>query len=392
MKFRGLLPFTLSALLVLAMLHPLIASARSPERTAVDRRPAACDFVLTASNSSEYQITVTAIWHSLDTSNWTRVFAPDRLYVPLEPRSGVFLNLTDEYDLNVSYTCGIEAFFRVTVELYFEPTGTLLTNTIKPAVATIDRIDLGDAFAVFEPLIGEHDPGNGDEDESPSPPDTPPPPDNPPPPSDPPRPPDNPTPPDTPPQSGDLFWTYFASTTEGFFPWNLTFKGGSIQVDRSQGAPMLKMEGSSWFHASLPSDLPDDFSIEFDYYTNEDYAVLFVAPFDPSDSGSGPPSYSGYRQGPFNFFSIANTSRGAAVDAGSASLPSANGQNNAFTYAAVPIRLEVRGSMARVLVDGTQVAMLPAATIRRTGIVEFFYGSMGAPGNGFLGDILIEAL
>ena len=39
-----------------------------------------------------------------------------------------------------------------------------------------------------------------------------------------------------------------------------------------------------------------------------------------------------------------------------------------------------------------QVVMLPAATIPRTDVVEFFYGSVGSPGNGYLGDIRILGL
>jgi len=181
----------------------------------------------------------------------------------------------------------------------------------------------------------------------------------------------------------------FSSVPVGSFPTHLTFGGGNMQVDDSQGDAMLRFEGGSWFHIPLERDLPESFTIEFDYYTTESYAVLFVAPFDAATSGRRPPSYSGYRQGQFNFFSIANTSVGAAIDAGSDSLPSAHGANSAFTQGVVPVRLEVNGGQARIIIDGKQVVMLPAATLHRTDVVEFFYGSMGSPGNGYIGSIRI---
>jgi len=188
-----------------------------------------------------------------------------------------------------------------------------------------------------------------------------------------------------------LYASDFAHVPDGSFPTDLTFGGGNMQVDDSHGDAMLRFEGGSWFHIPLETDLPESFAIEFDYHTTELYAVLFVAPFDAATSGRQPPSYSGYRQGQFNFFAIANTSVGAAIDAGSESLPSARGANDAFTQGVVPVRLEVSGRQARIFIDGKQVVMHPAAAFHRDDVIEFFYGSMGAPGNGYIGNIRIEA-
>lgn len=165
-----------------------------------------------------------------------------------------------------------------------------------------------------------------------------------------------------------------------------------MQIDDSQGAAMLRFQGGSWFHIGLDTALPENFAIEFDYYTNESYAVLFVSAFDASVSGQAAPSYTGYRQGQFNFFSLANTTVGVAVDSASESLPKANAQNRAFAESPVPIRLEVRGRQARVFVDGNQIVIHPAALLLRTDTVEFFYGSVGSPGFGYLGDIRILSL
>ncbi len=191
---------------------------------------------------------------------------------------------------------------------------------------------------------------------------------------------------------GVVYASSFSSLEEGDFPSDFTFKGGSMQVDKSQVEPMLRFQGGSWFHIRLDSNLPDNFVIEFDYYTNESYAVLYVSPFDAAVSGRTPPSYSGYRQVPFNFVSVANTSVGVSIDSSSDSLSKANAENNAFTEGVVPIRIEVRGEQAKILVGGSQVVMHPSATIQRTDVIEFFYASMGAPGFGYLGDILIRSL
>ena len=188
-----------------------------------------------------------------------------------------------------------------------------------------------------------------------------------------------------------LYASGFSSLADGDFPPDLTFRGGGMQIDSSQGGPMLRFEGGSWFHIGLDSSLPDHFAIEFAYFTNESNAVLFVSAFDAA-SGQGPPSYSGYRQGQFNFFAIANTSVGVAVESGAQSLPKASARNAAFTQRVVPIRLEVRGNQARIFVDGSQVVIHPAASIPRTDAVEFFYASVGSPGNGYLGDIRIVRL
>ena len=190
--------------------------------------------------------------------------------------------------------------------------------------------------------------------------------------------------------TADYYESDFAHVDAGDFPTDLIFKAGGMQIDTTQGNAMLRFSGGSWFHIPLQKTLPDAFTIEFDYYTNEDYAVLFVAPFDSGVSGKQPPSYSGYRQGEFNYFSLANTSVGVAIDTSSTNLPRANTRDSAFTEGVVPIRLEVKGTHARVFVSGRQVVMHPAAQILRTDTVEFFYASMGAPGHGYVGNIRIE--
>lgn len=162
-----------------------------------------------------------------------------------------------------------------------------------------------------------------------------------------------------------------------------------MQIDKSRGDAMLRFEGGSWFHIPLDAALPGNFVIEFDYYTSESYAVLFVSAFDAAVSGQTPPSYSGYRQGPFHFFAIANTSVGVAVDRALDSLPRANASNSSFTRDVVPIRLEVKGNQAKIFVEGHQAVLLPSAEIPRTNVIEFFYGSMGAPGHGYVGNIRI---
>jgi hypothetical protein len=189
-----------------------------------------------------------------------------------------------------------------------------------------------------------------------------------------------------------LYASDFADLDEGDFPPDLIFKGGSMQIDASNDEPMLRFQGGSWFHIELPEVLPDAFAIEFDYRTTEDYAVLYVAPFDAAVSGQQPPSYSGYRQGEFNYFAIANTSVGVAIDSSSDSLPKARAQNVAFTRDVVPIRLEIKGGQCRIFVDGEQAVLNPSADISRTDVVEFFYASMGSPGNGYVGNIRIEGL
>lgn len=194
------------------------------------------------------------------------------------------------------------------------------------------------------------------------------------------------------PSGRTLYRSEFASLADGDFPSELEYRDGGMQIDSSQGDAMLRFQGGSWFHIPLASTLSDNFIVEFDYYTSESYAVLFVSPFDSAVSGKSPPSYSGYRQGMFNFFSLANTTVGAAVDRASESLPRANAQNNAFTERVVPVRLEVKGKQAKIFVDGSQVVILPSATIHRSDVIEFFYGSMGAPGHGYIGNIRIQNL
>ena len=165
-----------------------------------------------------------------------------------------------------------------------------------------------------------------------------------------------------------------------------------MQIDSSQGEPMLRFQGGSWFHVELGTELPADFAIDFDYFTNEYNSVLFVSPFDSAASGTSAPSYSGYRQVPFNYFTFANTVVGVAVDSSSEALPKANAQNAAFTEGVTRVRIEVRNRQARVFINGEQVVIHPAATLLRTDVIEFFYASVGSPGNGYLGDIRIASI
>jgi hypothetical protein len=193
-------------------------------------------------------------------------------------------------------------------------------------------------------------------------------------------------------ENGTIFASEFVALAEGDFPPELTFQGGGMQIDKSQGEAMLRFQGGSWFHVPLDTTLPESFVIEFDYYTSESYAVLFVSAFDAELSGQSPLSYSGFRQGPFHFFSIANTSVGVAVDRAMDSLPMASAGNNAFTLGVVPIRLEVKNKQAKIFVEGKQAVVLPSADIPRTDVIEFFYGSMGAPGYGYVGNIRVIRL
>jgi hypothetical protein len=186
-----------------------------------------------------------------------------------------------------------------------------------------------------------------------------------------------------------LYASDFPSLDDGDFPPDLVFRGGGMQIDRSQDDAMLRFQGNSWFHIELPASLPENFAIEFDYYTNEYNAVLFVSAFDAAQSGQSAPSYSGYRQGPFNFFELASTVVGAAIDRGSSALPMANAQNRAFADGVVPVRLEARGRQAKIYIDGSQVLVHPAASLVRSDVVEFFYASVGSPGNGYIGNIRI---
>lgn len=194
------------------------------------------------------------------------------------------------------------------------------------------------------------------------------------------------------PVHGALYASHFQSLGDGDFSSDLEFLGGGMQIDRSQGDAMLRFQGGSWFHIPLDTSLPYSFAIEFEYHTNESYAVLLVAPFDSTVSGQNRPSYSGYRQVPFNYFSLANTTVGVAVDSSLQNLPKANAQNSGYVQGVVPVRVEVRGKQVRIFVDGEQAVMHPAATILRTDVIEVFYASMGAPGNGYIGNIRIMAL
>ena len=189
-----------------------------------------------------------------------------------------------------------------------------------------------------------------------------------------------------------LYASDFSTLAEGDFPPDLVFRGGGMQIDKSRGDAMLRFEGGSWFHIALDTPLPESFSIEFDYFTSESYAVLFVSGFDAAVSGQAAPNYSGYRQGEFHYFALANTVVGVAVDTSAESLPKANAQNRAFTEGMTHIRLEARGNQARIYVNGNQALIHPAASLLRTNAVEFFYGSAGSPGNGYLGNIRISSL
>jgi len=165
---------------------------------------------------------------------------------------------------------------------------------------------------------------------------------------------------------------------------------GNMQVDNSQGSAMLRLEGVSWFHVPLAADLPEQFAIEFDYYAPESSSVLWLAPFDLATAERRAPSASGvYRPGRHNHITITTLGYGVAFGAGSTNMPKAKGENSAFLYGVVSVRIEVDGQQARLLVDGDQVVMLPTATFERTDIVEFFHA--GRRGAGYIGNLRVTA-
>ena len=159
-----------------------------------------------------------------------------------------------------------------------------------------------------------------------------------------------------------LFADDFSRDNLGDFPRRLEFKNGSMEVVDLDGRRALRAKTKGAFDIVLPETLPDQFTVEFDYYGVEFVNDLYLAVVDAEGEMAGP-----------NYVAVdAYSGVGVAAKRNSGASSSLQ-PDRRLDDQTLPIRVMVDGSYAKVFVGEERVANVPNADFGRTNRIRFVF-------------------
>ncbi|NBB99639.1 MAG: OmpA family protein [Bacteroidetes bacterium] len=167
-----------------------------------------------------------------------------------------------------------------------------------------------------------------------------------------------------------LFATDFASVNTGDFPRRLSFVNGAMEVIEWEGAHVLRVNSSgSAFDIQLGEELPERFTLEFDFHTPHYYNDLGVHPVGED----GEPMGDNYLYvNPYAAEGSGGVGIGAFYRTGAAT--SLSYAHEPIISRMTPIRLMADGRYVKVFVEQRRVANIPNADLGRSGTLRFdFY-------------------
>jgi OmpA-OmpF porin, OOP family len=150
-----------------------------------------------------------------------------------------------------------------------------------------------------------------------------------------------------------LFFDDLTKDEVGDFPRRLEFSSGAVEIVDWKGGRWLRANADSKWYIPLPEPLPEQFTMEFDYYINRSGAVWI-------------------------YFSDEQKTRLDLHGNGSADLTNNSAKVHAQFYEPGGIaklrraRLMVDGKYAKVYMDGKRVLNVPNANLERTNKILFF--------------------
>lgn len=173
-----------------------------------------------------------------------------------------------------------------------------------------------------------------------------------------------------------IFAEDFSDDTVGDFPRSLEFRQGSMEIVEMRGQRFLRVnEDGSVFRVQLSETLPDRFTIEFDFYTEDWTDNMYISPLDESGKTVGG-----------NYFHVAGGELGVAARGDGVSSIK---DSRRASEEVVPVRIMVDGSYVKAYMGRERFANIPNADIARTNTLRFDVDRLGS--SAYIGDLRIAA-
>lgn len=163
-----------------------------------------------------------------------------------------------------------------------------------------------------------------------------------------------------------IFAEDFSSDNVGDFPRSMEFKGGSMEVVEWKGGRALRAKAPSKFDIALPEALPEQFTLEFEFYTPDFVNSIIVYSVDGEGEATGK-----------QYLQVDPYGNGIGIKArerdGVSSMGSARDQ---LTSQLTPIRLMADGAYVKVFAGTERVANIPNAELGRTRTLRFDFNDV----------------
>ncbi len=170
-----------------------------------------------------------------------------------------------------------------------------------------------------------------------------------------------------------LFYDDYTSDNVGDFPRRLEFAEGNAEIAEWEGSRWLRVSKAAKFAVVLPENLPDRFTLEFDYVTNGRASSGWPILVNTSSAKDNWES-----QGSYNPTVRFDTDQGGVyVGKIEASGPAGGNFENKVNRA----RIMADGKYTKVYINGVRVGNGPNADLGRSNKVQFFvpvYDNSGA--------------
>jgi OmpA-OmpF porin, OOP family len=182
-----------------------------------------------------------------------------------------------------------------------------------------------------------------------------------------------------------LFYDDYSADNVGDFPRRIEFEEGNAEIADWEGGKWLRVSKSAKFAVILPEALPDRFTVEFDYITNQKASSGWPIMLNLSGAESNWES-----QGSYNPQVRFDTDEGGAyVGKIEASGPAGGDFQNKVNRA----RIMADGKYTKVYINGVRVGNAPNADLGRSNKAQFWvpgYDPVGAQAT-LIGPIRVAA-
>ncbi len=170
-----------------------------------------------------------------------------------------------------------------------------------------------------------------------------------------------------------LFYDDYTSDNVGDFPRRLEFQEGNAEIADWEGGKWLRVNKSAKFAVVLPETLPDRFTLEFDYVTNDKASSRWPIMLNVSNAEGNWES-----QGGSNPQVRFNTDEGGAYVG---KIETAGPAGGDFQNKVNRARIMTDGKYTKVYINGVRVGNAPNADLGRSNKVQFWvpgYDQTGA--------------
>ncbi len=156
-----------------------------------------------------------------------------------------------------------------------------------------------------------------------------------------------------------LFYDDYGSEYIGDFPRRLQFRRGTMELVEWDGGRALRGKTKGAFNVGLPETLPEQFTIEFDFYAADNANDIQVRVVDAEGERAGTQYVS---VDPYEGVGIVSYARGGIES---------RQRQDRLKDEMLPIRIAVDGSYVKVYVAEERVANVPNADLGRTDRLQF---------------------